>query len=428
MATHDNETMEEGGERYNVLGPQNYNKEQLRLWSSEIAYTNDFMEIRDDFAHVDYTWGLLALLQSGAKVLGPDGNVSTFFGSSGLLAGDQEGSGWENKLEAVFYFDTGIVNHSLLLGYQASGSAIDRFRAWVGPAQVGPDGEPWNFFADGPLMLQDQFDALRAIFPDPNYVNLRDTAQVLTHAFYLAEQMSMFDDRVHALIGVRHTKTSNDGLDVSDTTPQAGIVFKPFSRDSFFADTAFFANYSKSFTPSGLVQPGTTQVVPPAKGTGREFGVNLTYRVQEDAGGIAHALALAETFSAGEPIAVLLGDNIFASPLAPFVQRFREAPKGARVLLKRVSDPERYGVAALDEQHIVSIEEKPSQPKSDYAVIGFYQYDEAVFDVIRGIRPGAMTGEADLDPLRTRRCILGGLGRQHGSAREQRADHDRFHP
>ena len=266
-----------GGERYNVLGPQNYNKEQLRLWSSEIAYTNDFMEIRDDFAHVDYTWGLLALLQSGAKVLGPDGNVSTFFGSSGLLAGDQEGSGWENKLEAVFYFDTGIVNHSLLLGYQASGSAIDRFRAWVGPAQVGPDGEPWNFFADGPLMLQDQFDALRAIFPDPNYVNLRDTGQVLTHAFYLAEQMSMFDDRVHALIGVRHTKTSNDGLDVSDTTPQAGIVFKPFSRDSFFADTAFFANYSKSFTPSGLVQPGTTQVVPPAKGTGREFGVKTAW-------------------------------------------------------------------------------------------------------------------------------------------------------
>ena len=125
-----------------------------------------------------------------------------------------------------------------------------------------------------------------------------------------------------------------------------------------------------------------------ALGSGKEFGVNLTYRVQEDAGGIAQALALAETFSAGEPIAVLLGDNIFAGPLAPFVQRFRESPKGARVLLKRVSDPERYGVAALDEQQIVAIEEKPSQPTSDYAVVGFYQYDEAVFDIIRGIRPG----------------------------------------
>jgi glucose-1-phosphate thymidylyltransferase len=125
-----------------------------------------------------------------------------------------------------------------------------------------------------------------------------------------------------------------------------------------------------------------------ALGSGKEFGVNRTYRVQEGAGGIAHALALAETFSSGGPIAVLLGDNIFAGPLAPFVQRFRESPKGARVLLKRVSDPERYGVAALDEQHIVAIEEKPSQPKSDYAVVGFYQYDEMVFDVIRGIKPG----------------------------------------
>jgi glucose-1-phosphate thymidylyltransferase len=125
-----------------------------------------------------------------------------------------------------------------------------------------------------------------------------------------------------------------------------------------------------------------------ALGSGKEFGVNLTYRVQEEAGGIAHALALAETFSAREPIAVLLGDNIFAGPLAPFVQRFRESPQGARVLLKRVSDPERYGVAALDEQQIVVIEEKPSQPKSDFAVVGFYQYDGEVFDVIRGIKSG----------------------------------------
>jgi len=125
-----------------------------------------------------------------------------------------------------------------------------------------------------------------------------------------------------------------------------------------------------------------------ALGSGADFGANLTYRVQEGAGGIAHALALAETFSAGEPIAVLLGDNIFAGPLAPFVQHFRESPQGARVLLKRVSDPERYGVAALDEQQIVAIEEKPAQPKSDYAVVGFYQYDEAVFDIIRGIKPG----------------------------------------
>jgi glucose-1-phosphate thymidylyltransferase len=132
-----------------------------------------------------------------------------------------------------------------------------------------------------------------------------------------------------------------------------------------------------------------------ALGSGREFGVNLTYRVQEEAGGIAQALALGETFAAKEPIAVLLGDNIFTEPLAPFVERFRESPQGARVLLKRVSDPERYGVAALDEQQIVAIEEKPSAPKSDFAVVGFYRYDAAVFDVIRQVKPG-LRGEYEI--------------------------------
>lgn len=124
-----------------------------------------------------------------------------------------------------------------------------------------------------------------------------------------------------------------------------------------------------------------------ALGSGNEFGVNLTYRVQERAAGIADALALGEAFSAGGPVAVLLGDNIFTEPLAPYVQRFRESPRGARVLLKRVSDPERYGVAALDERQVISIEEKPASPKSDLAVIGFYQYDATVFDVIRSIKP-----------------------------------------
>lgn len=124
-----------------------------------------------------------------------------------------------------------------------------------------------------------------------------------------------------------------------------------------------------------------------ALGSGREFGVSLTYRVQETAGGIADALALGEAFAAGGPVCVLLGDNIFVNPLAPYIARFREDPRGARVLLKKVSDPERYGVAALDEQQVLSIEEKPEQPKSDLAVIGFYQYDFDVFDVIRTIKP-----------------------------------------
>jgi glucose-1-phosphate thymidylyltransferase len=124
-----------------------------------------------------------------------------------------------------------------------------------------------------------------------------------------------------------------------------------------------------------------------ALGSGREFNVNLTYRVQETAGGIADALALGEAFAAGGPVCVVLGDNIFMKPLAPYIQRFRDDPRGARVLLKKVSDPERYGVAALDEHQVLAIEEKPQQPKSDLAVIGFYQYDFAVFDVIRTIKP-----------------------------------------
>ena len=266
-----------GGSRYNVLGPQNYNTEQLNMWTGEIAYRNDFMQIRDAYAHADYTWRLLSLLQSGAKVLGPDGNVSTFFGSSGLLGGNQEGSGWENKVEAVFYFDTGPISHSLLLGQQSSASGIDQFQAWVGPAQAGPGGQPWNFFADGPIMLQNQFNALLAVSPKPNYLNESGVSKVLTHAYYLAEQMSMFDDRVHALLGVRRTSTANDGLGVSDTTPQVGLVVKPFPVRSFFAQTALFANYSKSFTPSGLAQPGTDVVVPPAKGTGIEFGTKTAW-------------------------------------------------------------------------------------------------------------------------------------------------------
>lgn len=266
-----------GGARYNVLGPQNYNRERLNLFTDDVAYQNDFMEIHDAYAHTSYTWDVLALLQSGAEVLGPDGNVSTFFGTSGLLGVEQKASGWENKLEAVFHFDTGFINHSLLLGYQASGSGVDYYRVWVGPGQVGSGGQSWNFFTDGPIMLQNEFNALRAVSPTPNYVNESNVGDVQTHAYYVAEQMSMFDDRIHMLLGARHTKTGSSGLDSSDTTPQVGVLGKPFPRDSFFAQTAFFYNYSKSFTPSGIVQPGTSTVVPPAKGTGNEFGVKTAW-------------------------------------------------------------------------------------------------------------------------------------------------------
>ncbi len=120
-------------------------------------------------------------------------------------------------------------------------------------------------------------------------------------------------------------------------------------------------------------------------GSGEEFGCTLTYKVQEEAGGIAQALALAEGFAAGSPIAVILGDNIFEFSIAPYAELFRRQTHGARVLLKQVGDPSRYGVAALDEKHVLCIEEKPESPKSDYAVVGLYFYHNDVFDKIRRI-------------------------------------------
>ena len=118
-------------------------------------------------------------------------------------------------------------------------------------------------------------------------------------------------------------------------------------------------------------------------GSGVQFGVDFTYKVQESAGGIADALKLGENFAKKEPIVVVLGDNIATNSIKPYVDNFRKQEKGARVLLKEVGDPTRYGIAALDEQKIVEIEEKPKSPKTFYAVIGYYMYDEKVFDFVK---------------------------------------------
>ena len=126
-----------------------------------------------------------------------------------------------------------------------------------------------------------------------------------------------------------------------------------------------------------------------ALGSGKDFGCDFTYRVQEEAKGIAHALALAEGFAADDRIVVLLGDNIFESSIQSVVSDFHKQQTGARVLLKQVDDPERYGVAVLQENKIVAVEEKPKLPKSNYAVIGLYFYDSSVFDIIRSIEPSA---------------------------------------
>jgi glucose-1-phosphate thymidylyltransferase len=124
-------------------------------------------------------------------------------------------------------------------------------------------------------------------------------------------------------------------------------------------------------------------------GSGQEYKANFTYKVQESALGIAHALSLAENFANGDKIVVILGDNITSGSLVPYVQKFMQQEKGAKVLLKKVEDPSRFGVAAIDEQHVLEIEEKPNQPKSNFAVIGYYMYDLNVFDIIKNMKPSA---------------------------------------
>ncbi|MBO84358.1 MAG: spore coat protein [Deltaproteobacteria bacterium] len=143
-------------------------------------------------------------------------------------------------------------------------------------------------------------------------------------------------------------------------------------------------------------------------GSGMEFGCSLTYKVQERPAGIADALALAEGFAAGSPVCVMLADNVFEYSIAPYAQNFRMQTGGARVLLKRVDDPSRYGVAALDEKHVLEIEEKPEQPKSNYAVVGLYFYHCDVFEHIRQTEPSAR-GEYEITSVNNRYISSGKL-------------------
>src|SRR5262249_32980571 len=122
-------------------------------------------------------------------------------------------------------------------------------------------------------------------------------------------------------------------------------------------------------------------------GSGKEFGVRMTYKVQDEAGGIAQALSLAENFAGGSRLAVILGDNMFEDGLTDQVGLYMKEPAGARVLLKEVEDPERFGVAEVRDGRVIGIEEKPKQPKSRYAVTGIYFYDAQVFDITRTLRP-----------------------------------------
>ena len=113
----------------------------------------------------------------------------------------------------------------------------------------------------------------------------------------------------------------------------------------------------------------------------------MNYTYQEGEGGIAEALGLAEHFAEKDRIIVILGDNIIEGDIQHAVRRFEEQPSGSKILLKEVSDPERFGVAEIQGDKIISIEEKPKQPKSKYAVTGIYMYDEHVFNIIRTLKP-----------------------------------------
>ena len=125
-------------------------------------------------------------------------------------------------------------------------------------------------------------------------------------------------------------------------------------------------------------------------GNGAEFGLkHLNYTYQEGEGGIADALGLARHFADGEKLVVVLGDNIIEGNIRDAVERFRAQSEGARILLKEVPDPQRFGVPELDGDRIVAIEEKPANPKSSYAVIGIYMYDARVFNIIDSLEPSA---------------------------------------
>lgn len=130
-------------------------------------------------------------------------------------------------------------------------------------------------------------------------------------------------------------------------------------------------------------------------GNGKDFGLkHINYTYQEGEGGIADALSLVEHFADDEPICVILGDNIIENNIVDAADEYRKQTSGAKILLKKVHDPQRFGVPELDGDKVLNIEEKPSDPRSDFAVIGIYFYDATVFDVIRTLVP---SGRGELE-------------------------------
>ncbi len=132
-------------------------------------------------------------------------------------------------------------------------------------------------------------------------------------------------------------------------------------------------------------------------GSGKEFGLRLSYEIQEEAGGIAQALGLAEDFADGGKIVAILGDNIFedTNNIKRALNMFKKQKRGAKIFLKEVSDAERFGVAEIEGKKIKRIVEKPKKPKSNLAVTGLYMYDGKVFNIIKKLRP-SKRGELEI--------------------------------
>src|ERR1035438_451768 len=144
---------------------------------------------------------------------------------------------------------------------------------------------------------------------------------------------------------------------------------------------------------------------------GKQFGLShIDYTYQEGEGGIADALALAEHFADGQKICVILGDNIIQGSVREAAERFPQQPKGAHILLKQVPDAERFGVAEVAGGRVLGIEEKPRQPKSNYAVTGIYMYDASVFEKIKTLLP---SGRGELEITDVNNAYIREIGRAH---------------
>jgi len=128
--------------------------------------------------------------------------------------------------------------------------------------------------------------------------------------------------------------------------------------------------------------------------SGEEFGARFSYGVQEKSGGIAQALGLCEDFADGEKIVVMLGDNILEDDISGAVKDFQNQEKGAKIFLKKVENPRSFGVAEISGEKIVNIEEKPKEPKTNFAVIGLYMYDAQVWNIIKTLKP---SGRGELE-------------------------------